>query len=236
MVYAIACLLQARNNTRLHMHDHKPVFLVVRSSADGHVQSTGHQKCEMKDTLPKLSALVYDLPPNYEHLDELNDLLHGNQLGKVAQRLHDDEVDFSSDTRRITGAVQGITCSDHQWWVQLDPNTNCRNDPSSSACVREKYSGTNVIRFASIGFEYANRYFLCVYTSGSSCGQTKVCSNGFIIDTKPPLPGQVSTENGQVLSDNTSVLIYWQGFQDIETEIELGDRQGIKEYYYGLGQ
>ncbi len=89
------------------MHDHKSVFLVVRSSSEGHLQATAQQRCEMDDTLPKLSAAVYDLPPNYEHLDEL---LKSDEQESLTRRLHEDEVDFSGDTNRISGALQGPRC------------------------------------------------------------------------------------------------------------------------------
>ncbi len=65
----------------------------------------------------------------------------------------------------------------------------------------------------------------------------QVCSNGFIVDTQPPVGGQVWPESGQVLADHTGALISWQGFHDIEADMALsGGRMGIKEYYYGLGE
>ena len=222
--------------SQLKMHDHKSVYLVVRSSTDGHTQSTAYQESVIEDTLPKLSASVYDLPFDYEDLGSLNDYLHSSQLSKVAKQLHNDEVDFSNNTKGISGALQGTSCIDHEWWVQVDVSANCKTDPASSACLRKKYSSNNVVQFGNMRLQHATQYFVCVHASGGSCNQLRVCSNGFIIDIMPPLPGQVSTPNGQVLSDNTSVLVYWEGFQDIEIEVPLVNLQGIKEYQYGLGE
>ena len=223
-------------NVQLQMHDYRSVYLVVRSTSEGHIQSTTYQKCEMEAPSQKQSALVYDLPFDYEGLDSLNEFLHSNELSEVAKQLHNDEIDFSSDISGISGALQGTSCSDHQWWVQSDISVNCKDDPLASACVRQKNSANNVVQFGNMRLKYAMRYFLCVHVSGGSCNQREVCSNGFIIDTLPPLPGEVFTPNGQVLSDDTSVLICWDGFQDIETEVVMDNMKGIKEYFYGFGK
>ena len=74
------------------MHDHKDVYLLVRSYNDWHVQSVESVACELEDALPPLAAPVYDLPLNYPPLDALNDVLHSSQLGDVAIQLHNDEV------------------------------------------------------------------------------------------------------------------------------------------------
>ena len=218
------------------MHGHKSVSFVVCSTSEGHVQSTVYQKCEIEVTSPRLSATVYDLPLDYEDLDSLKDYLHSTELGKVAQQLHNDEVAYSNNTNGISGALQGTSCTDHEWWVQEDVSANCKNDPAASACLRKKYSSNNIVRFGNMRLQHATQYFVCVHASGGTCNQLRACSNGFIIDIMLPLPGQVSTPNGQVLSDNSSVLVYWEGFQDIEIEVPLVNLQGIKEYQYGFGE
>ena len=84
--------------------------------------------------------------------------------------------------------------------------------------------------------DHAVQYFICAYLS-QECDSLKVCSNGFIVDTKPPVPGVVSVgyDDKHVQTDNTSLFIHWQGFVDIEDELVLPYAHGIKEYSYGIG-
>ena len=88
------------------MHDRKTVYLMVRTYNEGYVQSLVSQECDLEDAKASLAAPVYDLPMEYEDLDEIRDYLHSNQLGWLAKKLHDDEVDFSNITRGISGALQ----------------------------------------------------------------------------------------------------------------------------------
>ena len=224
------------------MHDRRTVYLLIRAYNDWHVQSLESVVCSLEDAKAPLAAPVYDLPLDYEGLDDLNDILHSNQLGDVAVQLHNDEVDFSNNTRGISGALQGTACDEHDWFVQEDPEVNCQKEKFHVTCKKKRYTTLNVVEFSNMKLHHGRRYFICVHAWGGSCSSSpiKMCSNGFIIDTKPPLPGHIYIGHGNQEvrghADNTSMLIRWEGFEDIETELELPYASGIKEYYYAIGE
>ena len=223
------------------MHDQRTVYLFVRSYNDWHVQSLESVQCDVEDAKAPLSPPVYDLPLDYEDLDALNDILHSNQLGDVAIQLHNDEVDFTKNTRGISGALQGTDCKDHEWFVQEDPDVNCRTNKYHAACKKRRYTTGNVVEFRNMNLKHGHQYFICVYASNGNCSPApmKMCSNGFIVDTQPPLPGHVYVGHGTESTghpDNTSVLIRWDGFEDIEAELDIPYVSGIKEYFYAIGK
>ena len=218
----------------LQIHDYKLVYLVVRTFDVRFIQSVAYQQAEIQEVLTKMTAVVYDLPMNYKDLDSLKDILQSSQLGTVSQQLHNDDVDFTNITQGISGALQGTSCAEHHWWIQLDVSVNCKDESFHIMCIQEKISTDNIIKFANMKFLPSSEYFICVHANGGKCNPLKVCSNGFIIDTTPPLPGNVYVVNG--LSDTTAMLINWEGFQDIETEISIPYSDGIKEYLYAIGK
>ena len=223
----------------LHMHDWKTVYLIIRAYNEGNVQSLLIHQCELEDAKPSLAAQVYDLPYGYEDLDEIKDKLHSNQLGWVSRQLHDNEVEFSKDTSGIDGALHGSACADHDWWLQEQPSINCEEEISHVSCIKKRYTKENVVEFRNVHLNHGTKYYICVHASGGLCTSFTVCSNGFIIDTTPPLPGQVFIGHGMetaVHSDNTSILVHWQGFSDLEDELTLPYASGIREYYYAIGE
>ena len=225
--------------TILHMHERRTVYLLIRTYNDGYIQSRIAEECDLEDAKSPFALPVYDLPMDYEDLDAIRDLLHSNQLGWVAKKLHDAEVDFSSNTRGISGALQGTNCDDHDWWLQTDMSINCRNEDEHVACIKKRYTTDNVVQFRNMMLTHGTQYFICVHGSGGSCTLFKTCSNGFIVDTKPPIGGQVYVGQGYhkaVHSDNTSVLIHWEGFSDLEDEMKIPYAAGIKEYFYAIGK
>ena len=220
-------------NSDLQIHDRQTVLLAIRTENNGLVETQVYKEARMEDMVTPLAAQLYDLPLDYDNLEELNEKLHSNQLGDSAKKLHDDEINFSNNTRGITGAVQGTVCENYNWWIQTDVRTNCNNEPEDDACIRKRTGTKNVMEFRNMALEDSVHYFICVHGYGGSCVSMKVCSNGFIIDTRPPLPGVVIVP--ATLSDSTSFLLQWEGFQDIEAELELPYASGIKEYFYGIG-
>jgi len=223
----------------LHMHDRKTVYLSLRTYNYGYLPSLEVQQCVLKGAKPTLSGLLYDLPVEYKYLEQLKDILHSNQLGPMARILHDDEVDFSRDTRGIAGALQGSACEEHEWWVQEDPRINCKEHSTDVICIKRIYTSTNIAQFKHMKLKDRTKYHICVHASGGSCNSFKVCSNGFIIDTQPPLAGNVFVGhdiNSGIHSDNNSIYIYWEAFSDLEDEIEVPYASGIKEYFYAIGK
>ena len=223
------------------MHGEKTVYLLVRAYNDWHVQSLETVQCELDENTVPLAALVYDLPVDYPDLDALNDILHSKNVGDLAKQLHNDEVDFSNNTRGISGALHGTDCKDHEWFLQDDPEVNCRTNRHNLACKKRRYTSGNVVEFRNMHLQHAHRYFICVHASNGSCSAAPMimCSNGFVVDTQPPIPGQVYIGHGAESlghPDNTSVLIRWDGFTDVETELEIPYVSGIKEYFYAVGK
>ena len=220
------------------MHDHRTVYLVIRTYNEDSIQSLLTQECELVEAVAPLGLPVYDLPYAYADLEGMKDLLHSNQLGAVAKRLHDDEVDFTSNTKGISGALQGTACSDHDWWLQTDTDINCKHQPTHLACLKKRYTTGNVVEFRNMMLSHRTHGFICVHGYGGDCALFKACSNGFIVDTEPPLGGRVYVGDNHetVLSDTNSVLIHWDGFSDLEAEQEIPYAAGIKEYFYAIGK
>ena len=224
----------------LQMHTMKTVYLLVRSYNDWHVQSLESVQCKLDGAKSPLAAPVYDLPLDYRNLDTLNDILHSSQLSDIAIQLHNDEVDFSNNTRGISGALQGIDCKDYEWFVQENPDVNCRTNKDHTSCIKPRYTNKNVVEFRNMFLKDGHHYFICVHASNGSCSSLpmKMCSNGFIVDTLPPIPGNVYVGHDIVSKghpDNTSMLIRWDGFKDTVDEVAPYS-SGIKEYFFAIGK
>ena len=62
------------------------------------------------------------------------------------------------------------------------------------------------------------------------------CSDGFIIDTTPPLAGSVHVGIGSIQHDDTQLEIHWDDFRDLE-EIgaDITHETGIARYILEIG-
>ena len=79
-------------------------------------------------------------------------------------------------------------------------------------------------------------YFTCIFHARSDCIFYKYCSNGFSIDTEPPIAGQVYVENN-VQADKSTIAGHWSHFLDITEYNRYSTHQsGIKEYFYSIGK
>ena len=61
----------------------------------------------------------------------------------------------------------------------------------SSSCLTKKLTTDNVVEWKRLGLNANEQYFICVQPMGGLCEYFHVCSNGFIIDTHPPVAGEV---------------------------------------------
>ena len=169
-------------------------------------------------------------------MEELKDILHSENIGDIALQLVKDEVEFLPDTTAIAAALQGIECQHYIWYLQTGEALNCEENGISDVCIKRRETGSPVVQFRNVRFKHGVKYTSCAYTT--NCGYEQICSNGFIVDTHPPLPGQVYVghDESYLQTDSTSIFIHWEGFQDLETETTLPYANGIKEYSYGIGE
>ena len=89
------------------------------------------------------------------------------------------------------------------------------------------------------------RYFICAYSHASKVErewytekfeELSTCSNGFIVDTIAPQPGQVYVQNTNgFLTARRDVIVHWDVFLDNVNAAEFGYPSSIKEYFISCG-
>ena len=92
---------------------------------------------------------------------------------------------------------------------------------------------------------FRSRYFICADAmqvtlvkpkSTETLEDEHSCSDGFIIDTTPPLVGSVQIGSGSIQHDNTQLEIHWDGFRDLdELGAEITHESGISQYVIEIG-
>ncbi|XP_035698708.1 uncharacterized protein LOC118431573 [Branchiostoma floridae] len=118
------------------------------------------------------------------------------------------------------------------------------DEPETLRCGQTKLNFVNV---RGLDLQNGQRYFVCVFAEETTlefekfeqvAPEVSVCSNGVVVDTEPPVPGEVHAGWGnQNYQTSTTVLpIVWESFRDVEVHGNTGHQHsGVVKYEYAIG-
>ena len=165
-------------------------------------------------------------------------------LGDKLRLLHDNDIDFGTEHTDLIGVVLNGNNREITWFLMTSRQlpTNCELTPD---CKASKTTNNGYVRFPRSKIRYNTIYFICAWAPESELlTDTQVdrypaiqtCSNGFVLDDRPPTTGiiQVKNLNGYINSLQ-DIVIAWEGFDDNADATSLGYASKIKSYKVEIG-
>ena len=171
-------------------------------------------------------------------------VIHSSYLGERLSDLHDNEIDFKSDTTDMIGAVLHGYERNISWYLMRTQSLpeNCIHSPE---CQASMVTTNGYVNFSNRNIRPNIIYYICAHAeeminrdaSGESLTEIYACSDGFVIDNVPPYGGQVTVVNTNgYINNRNDLYVSWNGFEDnIDVNI-LGYTHSIASYTVHLGE
>ncbi|XP_078658232.1 uncharacterized protein LOC144903715, partial [Branchiostoma floridae x Branchiostoma belcheri] len=118
------------------------------------------------------------------------------------------------------------------------------DEPETLRCGQTK---DNFVNVQGLHLQNGQRYFVCVFAEETTlefekfqhvAEEVSVCSNGVVVDTEPPVAGEVHAGwgNQNYQTSTTELPIVWESFRDVEVHGNTGHQHsGVMKYEYAIG-
>ncbi|KAI8519528.1 hypothetical protein Bbelb_027850, partial [Branchiostoma belcheri] len=118
------------------------------------------------------------------------------------------------------------------------------DEPETLRCGQTK---DNFVNVQGLHLQNGQRYFVCVFAEETTLEYEKfqhvaeevsVCSNGVVVDTEPPVAGEVHAGwgNKNYQTSTTELQIVWESFRDVDVHGNTGHQHsGVMKYEYAIG-
>ena len=127
---------------------------------------------------------------------------------------------------------------------QHRPVVACDDDPE---CIKSVESSGGLGFLHKTLLHKNTKYYICAFSNktvvsreyfSETLEEIDTCGNGFVVDSDPPIAGQVTLESNHhgFLTSNKSVRVVWDKFRDIDEFLETGYETGIASYHVSLGK
>ena len=170
--------------------------------------------------------------------------MHSLYLGDVLNQLYNEELDFGIEDTDVVGVILYANERNISWFLTTTKSVplSCSRIPT---CVGTLTSTTGYADFPKTLIQYNTIHYICAVANESHIVREtfteilqpiQTCSNGFVIDSIPPTPGQVHVRNvNGFINDLTSVIVSWNGFDDNIDVAALGYEHKINSYSVEIG-
>ena len=162
----------------------------------------------------------------------------------MLNQLHNEELDFATEDTDVVGVILYANGRNITWFLTTT-KTVPLNCSSISTCSRTLTTTSGYVQFPKKVIKYNTIYYICAFSNESHIVREtfteilqpiQTCSNGFVIDSIPPTPGQVHVRNvNGFINDLTSVIVSWNGFDDNIDVAALGYGHKINSYSIEIG-
>ena len=128
------------------------------------------------------------------------------------------------------------------FFLQTRSDVNCFEDDNNTACIKQKTTQKNTVKFTLLRLKSGTKYYICVNTNDArNCPALRSCSNGFTVDTEAPLAGRVyvGSHDNELAYHVTDSYTYvsWTGFVDQPLISYLPRKNhGIARYEIAIGK
>ncbi|KAJ8312052.1 hypothetical protein KUTeg_009425 [Tegillarca granosa] len=192
-----------------------------------------------------LNHKVYDVVAKTEYFQSIIPYLGSKYIGDKLSVIHDNEVDFITPWNIVAGVLLGVDDRLISWFLmrrQGFPIGSCNNDLD---CIYEDATTKGYIAFKNVQLKDEHIYYICAKSDKTVIQREffteeipafESCSNGFMVDSSPPKPGDVTivSRNGYI-TDKSELLIHWDDFKDSALYLKMGYNSGIAFYQYSIG-
>ncbi|XP_069109277.1 uncharacterized protein, partial [Argopecten irradians] len=165
-------------------------------------------------------------------------MFYASNIGDKLAWLHGSEIDFTGKSFRPGGVILGMGDRAITWYLlrnKYNFTQPCEVNPDCVATV-ETVGGLSA--FQGINLDVEIVYYICAVTTIVEDGipSVQTCGNGFVVDITPPVVGDVifTSDNG-FITQESSLIIHWDGFQDFDGYRTLGYPSSIARFTYSVG-
>ncbi|XP_078658227.1 uncharacterized protein LOC144903711 [Branchiostoma floridae x Branchiostoma belcheri] len=201
--------------------------------------------------------VVFDAVPDYFNatVEEENGIsLATNHFWTVP------DEDFTRSRDTLAAAWPSLRHGDYYWKVLSAESIECWSfhrqeneinyhsfrcdEPETLRCGQTK---DNFVNVQGLELQNGQRYFVCVFAEETTlefekfqhvAEEVSVCSNGVVVDTEPPVAGEVHAGwgNQNYQTSTTELPIVWESFRDVEVHGNTGHQHsGVMKYEYAIG-
>lgn len=153
-------------------------------------------------------------------------------------------MDFGTAGTNVVGAMLYASERNISWYLMTDNSVPVACELSKD-CIVSKETNSGFVSFESSLTMLNKFYYICARSNTTFVErelyteilhEIKTCSNGFVLDSQPPVPGKVEirNKNGFITSLN-NIYLSWNGFKDNINATKLGYVSDIQSYSYGIG-
>ncbi|KAI8509825.1 hypothetical protein Bbelb_122530 [Branchiostoma belcheri] len=199
--------------------------------------------------------VVFDAVPDFNAtLEESGISLATNHFWTVP------DEDFTRSRDTLAAAWPSLRHGDYYWKVlsaesierwsfhrqenEINYHSFRCDEPETLRCGQTK---DNFVNVQGLHLQNGQRYFVCVFAEETTLEYEKfqhvaeevsVCSNGVVVDTEPPVAGEVHVGwgNQNYQTSTTELPIVWESFRDVEVHGNTGHQHsGVMKYEYAIG-
>ncbi|XP_069134359.1 uncharacterized protein [Argopecten irradians] len=177
---------------------------------------------------------LYEVDSDSDDIRHNTELFYASNIGDKLAWLHGSEIDFTGKSFRPGGVILGMGDRAITWYLlrnKYNFTQPCEVNPDCVATV-ETVGGLSA--FQGINLDVEIVYYICAVTTIVEDGipSVQTCGNGFVVDITPPVVGDVifTSDNG-FITQASSLIIHWDGFQDFDGYRTLGYPSSIARFY-----
>ncbi|KAK3093029.1 hypothetical protein FSP39_010221 [Pinctada imbricata] len=229
------------------IYPHSEPMLCIQAVCRSGNMATSCVEVESKEHANNFNKnVLYEVESGHFFERNVKSLGNAANIGSELSSLHRIEADFIRPGSKIFGVILNFAERSTEWFLmrkRVTPSGSCRTDPS---CIVSSVTTEGYCQFNTMSLKQQVKYFICAVSNRSviqrehltdDLEETSSCGNGFVIDSEAPDPGSVkivSNSNG-FLTDPSYVHIVWEGFSDIEKQVNVPTVSGIANYKLALG-
>ncbi|XP_069134360.1 uncharacterized protein [Argopecten irradians] len=181
---------------------------------------------------------LYEVDSDADDIRHNKELFYASNIGDKLAWLHGSELDFTGKSFRPGGVILGMGDRAITWYLLRNTynfTQPCEVNPDCVATV-ETVGGLSAFQGINLDFEIV--YYICAVTTivKDDIPSVQTCGNGFVVDITPPVVGDVifTSDNG-FITQESSLIIHWDGFQDFDGYRTLGYPSSIARFTYSVG-
>lgn len=159
--------------------------------------------------------------------------------------LHGNELDFGTTNSSVVGAMLYAAERSVTWYLTREPHVPIDCDADED-CITSMATNDGYVNFKNDFIITDNVYYICARANRTtiirelfeeSLPEINSCSNGFVIDNKAPIGGEINVKNTNGFLTNTKMIeISWDKFIDTVNATQLGYAENIKGYSFAIGK
>lgn len=153
------------------------------------------------------------------------------------------ELDFGTASTTVAGAIFHTSGRTVTWYLmtkrEVPSQCNCHTN-----CLTAKTTSNGYVVFNN-DIKLNTLLYICAFSNSTvlqrelfteNLEEISSCSDGFVLDDKPPVPGNIYVGNNSgFITDTRNILLSWDAFKSSVDVTTLGYDDEIKSYSFAIG-